>query len=61
MKVFVSSLIVSILLATAIIFIFSSSGENSLIRVIRYTLLADIPDNRYGWSDFLASSKIKRV
>lgn len=40
---------------------FYVTGGRGLIRIIPSYLLADIPDKRYGWSDFLPSGTQRKV
>ncbi len=60
MKIWVIGGILLTLILISVI-VFSSTGGRGLLRIIPNYLLADIPDKRYTWSDFIANNESKRV
>lgn len=50
-----------LLIVVACIFVFLKTGGLGMLRIVRPYLMRDIPDKRYGWSDFVPSNDTKRV
>ena len=41
--------------------LFYNTGGRGLVRIVKPYLLADIPDKRYRWGDFIPSKSTQRV
>ena len=52
---------VALLICLGLGLIFYSTGGSGLVRIVKPYLLADLPDKRYGWGDFIPSESTQRV
>lgn len=61
MKWWIFGAVFGILLVIGFGSLFYNTGGRGLVRIVKPYLLADIPDKRYGWVDFIPSKSTKRV
>lgn len=49
------------LLLAVMSWVFYMTGGRGLVRVVRYSLMRNIPDSIYVWSDFVPNNESKRI
>lgn len=54
-------LLSAILLTIGVVALFLATGGMGLLRIIQPYLLRDLPDKRYGWSDFVPSNSTNKI